>query len=123
MRELPFAIDDTKCDVLVRRSGTEEQQHSLVIARLFDDFVGRCLGFVDKIRIEDVELRKINEFEKYSKDTVKQNELCTLVQLSEGDYRCWGRRNIRLCIKSVKDEHTRNAFDCIYSTRTRYEHG
>lgn len=57
VRELPFSVDDSESDVLIRWSCTEVQQDGLVIARLFDNFVCRRLRLVDKIRIEYVELQ------------------------------------------------------------------
>jgi hypothetical protein len=42
MREFPFAIDDSKCDVLIWRTSTEVQKHGFVVARLLDDLVRWC---------------------------------------------------------------------------------
>ena len=56
MGELPLSIDDSERDVLVRRTGTEVQEHSLVISWFLNDFIRRGFRFVDEVRIEDVEL-------------------------------------------------------------------
>ena len=54
--ELPLSIDDSERDVLVRRTGTEVQEHSLIISWFLNDFIRRCFRFVDEVWIEDVEL-------------------------------------------------------------------
>lgn len=56
MRKFPFTIDNSKRDVFVGRAGTEMQKNGLIITLFFDDLVRRSLGFVDKIRIENIEL-------------------------------------------------------------------
>lgn len=56
MGEFPLPVDNPECDVLVRRSSAELQDDSIIVAGLFDNLIGRCFGFVDEIRVEDVEL-------------------------------------------------------------------
>ena len=57
MGELPFAIDDPECDVLIRWASTEMQEYGLVVTRFLDDLVRRCFGLVDEVGIENIELR------------------------------------------------------------------
>lgn len=56
MRKLPFAINDTEGNVLVRRAGAEKEQNCIIIPGFFDDFVSGSLGLVDEIGVENVEL-------------------------------------------------------------------
>ena len=56
MRKFPLAIDNAERDVFVGRPGAEVEQHGVVVSRLLDNLVRRSLRFVDKVRIEDVEL-------------------------------------------------------------------
>jgi hypothetical protein len=62
MREFPLAVDNPESDIFIRRAGTKVQKNGLVITRLFDNLIGRRLGLVDKIWIENVELegRSVN---------------------------------------------------------------
>ncbi len=59
VREFPFSINDPKCDVLIRRSGAEVEEYSLVVTRFLDNFVRRCFGFIDEVRVEYVELKQM----------------------------------------------------------------
>jgi len=56
MRKFPFSVYNSEGNVFVRRSSTELEDDGLIIARLLDNLVGRCLRLVDKIRVEDVKL-------------------------------------------------------------------
>jgi hypothetical protein len=56
MREFPFAIDDSERNIFIWWTSTEVQKHSFVVPRLLDNLVCRGLGFVDKIRVEDIKL-------------------------------------------------------------------
>lgn len=56
VREFPFTIDNSECDVLIRRPRAEMQKHGLIVARLLDNPVCRGFRLVDKIWIEDIEL-------------------------------------------------------------------
>ena len=47
MRELPLSIDDTECDILVRRASAEVEQNSLIVSWLLNYFVRRSFGLVD----------------------------------------------------------------------------
>jgi hypothetical protein len=56
--ELPFTIDDTKSDVLIRRSRTEVQKNSFIVPWFFDNLVRRCFRLVNEIWVEYIELHK-----------------------------------------------------------------
>ena len=56
MRKFPFAVDDPKCDVFVRRACTEMQEYRLIISGLLDDFVSRRLGLINEVGVKYVEL-------------------------------------------------------------------
>lgn len=58
MRILPFPIHDPERQILVRRTGGEEQENGIGVAGLFDDLVGWRGGLVDQVWVEDVELRR-----------------------------------------------------------------
>jgi hypothetical protein len=70
---IPLFVDDTKGDVLIRRSGDEADEASVLSPSrckrltplatvLALDTEGRCFGCVDKIGVEDVELVALNDF-------------------------------------------------------------
>lgn len=62
MGELPLPVDNPERDVLVRRPSAELQNDCVIVTRLLDDLIRRSFGFVDEIRIEDVELVSLHHF-------------------------------------------------------------
>lgn len=62
MREFPFTVNDPESDVLVGRPRAEVQKYCFVVTGLFDNLIGRSFGFVDEVRIEDVELVALHNF-------------------------------------------------------------
>ena len=60
MREFPFSVDNPECNIFIRRSSAELQNHSVVIARLLDDLICRGFRLVDKIWVEYIELVSLN---------------------------------------------------------------
>ena len=59
VRELPFTIDDTESNVLIRWPCTEVQKDGFIIPWFFDNFVCRCFRLVNEIWVEYVELHKL----------------------------------------------------------------
>ena len=67
MGELPFPVDDSKCNVLVRRARAELQNDGLIVAGFLDDLVCGCLRLVNKVGVEYVELEHMLVYEVDSK--------------------------------------------------------
>jgi hypothetical protein len=56
MRIFPFTVDNTERDIFVWWTSCKVEEDSLIVARIFDDLVCRCLRLVDEVRIKDIEL-------------------------------------------------------------------
>lgn len=65
MRVFPLFVDNRECNVFIWRSCYEHYRRYVRIIFVFNDFVGRCLGFVYEIRVEDVELVSLNNFRRW----------------------------------------------------------
>ena len=61
MMQLPISIDNSKCDILVGRSCSELDNHSLGESFVFDNLIRWRFGFVNQIRIEYIELVALND--------------------------------------------------------------
>ena len=57
MRIFPFTIDNAKSDVFVWRSRSKMQQDGIKVTFFADNLVCRSSGFVNKVRVEDIELK------------------------------------------------------------------
>ena len=64
MRELPFAIDDSESNVFVRWACTEMQKYGLIVTRLLNDLVRRCLRLIDEIGVEDIEFVPLDDLRR-----------------------------------------------------------
>jgi hypothetical protein len=49
-------MNNPKSDIFVGRPSTEVKENSFIVSWLLDNLVCWCFGFVNEIRIEDVEL-------------------------------------------------------------------
>jgi hypothetical protein len=56
--KLPFSINDPERDVFIWWSSAEVKKDSLVVTRFLNDLVGWSFGFVDEIRVKNIELRR-----------------------------------------------------------------
>jgi hypothetical protein len=102
---LPFLVDDCERQIFIRRSSTEKEYASIIIALSLDELVRRGFEFIDKIGVENVEFVTLNDLRWRIIGAVMNDSK----EISTGR----GERK--------RDERTRNEFDCIYSTRNPYE--
>jgi hypothetical protein len=58
---LPFLVDDCERQIFIRRSSTEEEYASIIVAFGLDQLVRRCFEFVDEIGVENVEFVTLND--------------------------------------------------------------
>lgn len=65
MRVLPFTIDNPKCNIFVWRSSGKMEKNSVVVSRFFDNLESRGFGFVDKIRIKDIEFIALHDLGRW----------------------------------------------------------
>ena len=56
VRIFPFPVHDSEGDVFVRWSSAKMKENCFLIPRFFHNFIRRCFGFIDEIRVENVEL-------------------------------------------------------------------
>ena len=56
MRILPVSVHNPKRDVFVRRSSSKVEKNRVVVTRFLDNFVARCLRFINEIGVEYIEL-------------------------------------------------------------------
>ena len=56
VRIFPFPVHDSEGDVFVWGASAEVKEHCVLITGLFHNLVCGCFGFIDEIRIENVEL-------------------------------------------------------------------
>ena len=58
VRIFPFPVHDSEGDVFVWWSSAKMEENGVFIPWFFYDLIRRCFGFVDEIRVENVELHK-----------------------------------------------------------------
>jgi hypothetical protein len=57
VRIFPFPVHNSEGDVFIWWTSAKMEENRFFIPWLFYNFIRRCFGFIDEIRVENVELR------------------------------------------------------------------